>query len=96
VGRVTSPPVTRWITPELVTVDLIHATHTSNNHGRKGLRYGGMSDGWWLILRHPRSRCVLAEIPLDLDHSDPQVRADAERALARSLADIGAVPVIGR
>lgn len=78
-------PVTRWITPNRYRIDLIYATFTT----------GGARDGWWLVCRHPDSGVIVSEIPMDLDHSDPEVRAAAETALQTALADVGALRWIG-
>jgi hypothetical protein len=72
--------VTRWVGRNGLLIELIHATHTTGNR-----------DGWRLICRHPRSRVVISEIPLGAE-----MTPDIERWLAIALADIDAIPVIGR
>jgi hypothetical protein len=75
--------VTRWITPQLVRIDLAHATHTTGNR-----------DGWWITTRHPRSGVLLHEWRLPLGDADETVRAAAERDLYAALAAVDAVPVL--
>ena len=77
---------TRWVTPTGARLELVHATHTSNNLGRPGLRDGGTRDGWWLIVRHPRSGTTVAEHYLGADVPEHQ--------LAAALAAVQAVPVL--
>ena len=77
---------TRWVTPEGARLALVHATHTSNNLGRPGLRDGGTRDGWWLHVRHPRSGNVVASHYLGATVPEHQ--------LAAALAAVQAVPVL--
>ena len=82
----TKRTATRWVTPEGARLALVHATHTSNNLGRRGLRDGGTRDGWWLIVRHPVSGSTVAEHYLGA--------TVPEAALAAALAAVQAVPVL--